>query len=103
MIDLRTIVDFTVRSLAIVGGLGGVTYWIDRWRNRVRLRARVLSIDTGFFEFEVENHGNKPTSLAPSLVVRGLYPVLSGEKVKAAKVKISFDVTKPDRRLEPKA
>jgi hypothetical protein len=102
-IDYQGIVDFTVKILAVVGGLSGITYWVDRWRNRVRLSARILSIDATFFTFEVENHGNKASSLRASLVVRGFCPVLSGQRVRAARIEIPFDITAPDRKLEPKA
>jgi len=86
--------------LTLVAGSGGLMYWVDRWRNRIRLYVRLLEINDTFFSFEVENVGRQPTSLAHQVGLIGYRRDGSG---KAHRVKESYSVTVEDRSLSPSA
>jgi len=81
--------------LIMAAGSGGLMYWIDRWRERVRLSARLLRLDSLFFKFEVENHGKSSASLTHQVQVVG-YRVENG---KVTRKRYFYDVMTPDRSL----
>ena len=71
-----------LRVLYFIGGGGGIVYWWDRYRNRPRIRVRILNEDYDSVgmnvldittTFEVENLGSL-TSLEPKVLFSGYTP-----------------------------
>ncbi|MDO8142545.1 MAG: hypothetical protein Q6358_13675 [Candidatus Brocadiales bacterium] len=67
-----------LRLLTMLGGTGGVVYWVNLYRNRMRIRIRMLrekrmgtDNQKTLLEFEVESIGNMPTSLEPKIMLTG--------------------------------
>jgi len=69
-----------LRVLYLLGGAGGVWFWIEKWLERIRITIRPLnhSFDTKInptieveFEFEAVNLGKSPTSLEPYVFCAG--------------------------------
>jgi hypothetical protein len=61
----------------VVGGSGVLFYYVDRFRNRSRLRVRILREVVGtspghLVEFEAQNLGTLPMSLEPTVTMTGL-------------------------------
>ena len=61
-----------LRILYVVGGSGGIWFWVSQWRGRVRLAVRSLQHQIHDstqpdikleLRFEVENLGDSPTSI----------------------------------------
>jgi len=94
---LMQIKDQILLVLALAAGSGGIMYWVDRWRNRVRLSIEILSIDALFFEMEVENLGAIPTSLKKRISVKGF----SGDS-NFSKKEHTYEIVNPERKLPPK-
>jgi hypothetical protein len=69
--DLKTIVSIIAAIAALIGGAGGIVYWIDRRLNGIRLRAAIRDIRQDGFRFDIENLGTIPTSLLQHVIVRG--------------------------------
>jgi len=70
--------DGLLKLLAVLGGSGGVMYWVDRFRNRTKLRVRImqerfggLPADLHLLSLEIVNIGRDPTSLEPTVVMSG--------------------------------
>src|SRR6266851_4307241 len=70
-----------------LGSTGGLVYLANIFRNRVRVRVRLLAED--FYsdsppsvKFEAENIGMTPTSIEPIVHFRGYLPRPQGEKQK---------------------
>jgi hypothetical protein len=87
--------------LVVVAGTGGLMYWVDKWRERVRLSARLISVDTLLFQFEVENYGKAGASLRWQVLVKGYRE--DGGRLR--RVKQKYEVVSSDRSLpshEPK-
>jgi len=77
---IRYIYEDPLRILYFFGGSGGIWFWIDLWRGRIRANIRPLehTFDTKEepyievqFRFEVVNVGDNPTSLFPDIYVKG--------------------------------
>lgn len=93
-----------LKVLYFLGGAGGITFWIEKWRDRIRLDVRVLShsfntsgVSTTIdFEFEVVNLGKAATSLEPEVICCGYY---KGRRLQTASLQIQND----DRQLLPHA
>lgn len=83
-----------MRLIALIGGSGGIVYWFDRFRNRPRLRVRVLNAGKDFLHLEAESLSLTANSLAPSVRVTG-YDVLRRRIVHILRVGES------DRALPP--
>lgn len=80
------LVDLGKELIALIGGSGGLLYYVDRVRNRSRLRVRILrelpdsSMETStgdvafghYVEFEAQNLGAAPMSLEPTVTMVGL-------------------------------
>ncbi len=96
-------IEDPLRVLYLLGGSGGLWYWITVWCNRIRIRVVVkneifklstesnLQITVGY---EIENIGSKSTSLSPTILITGYTPDRKPMKVRAK-------VTIPDRELPP--
>src|SRR3990172_71858 len=70
-----------LRVLTLLGGSGGLAYWLSLYKNRARLRIRILkeqflanSDQLQCIEFEAESLGAMPTSLDPRIVLTGYTP-----------------------------
>lgn len=87
-----------LRIIYLIGGSGGVLFYWDRWKNRIRLRVELLkelfSDNKYVVSFEVENLGSKVTSLEKDIFLTGLNP-----KMKAKK--IEFEIASKERTLTP--
>jgi hypothetical protein len=68
-----------MRILYVLGGTGGVWYWVCQWRDRIRIQLRIikggsfisedLDRDT-YIKCEVENIGGRQTSLQPVVTLK---------------------------------
>lgn len=100
-----------MRILALVGGSGGLFYWLDRYQNRMRIKIKL--IDLGLFQkqgesqstliFEAENLGTKPTSLGQQIVLYGFIPKVVQHKPakKINRKKYVFKIESAERTLQP--
>ena len=89
-----------IRILTVLGGAGGVVYWVDRLRDRSRLRVRILRDHSeadrpSVLTFEAQNLGVGPMSLEPVVVVTGYTPYKRQRRV------YHFAVKAADRSLPP--
>jgi hypothetical protein len=79
--------DDLMRLLYILGGSGGISYWYQLWRTRVRLRVKVIGDQTqtvsadGFVTagviFDCINIGRHTTSLKPEIKIRACTSISS--------------------------
>jgi len=91
-----------MRILYLLGGTGGVWYWINQWRDRVRTRVNVIKIEPFIADMtecssvtcEVENLGARPTSLASSVTLTGYTP-------KGAYTRYQGEIVGLERDLQP--
>jgi hypothetical protein len=69
-----------LKILYLLGGAGGVWFWIEKWADRIRIQVRPIehSFDTDMepnieveLSFEVVNLGKSPTSLEPHIFCSG--------------------------------
>jgi len=100
-----------MRILSLVGGSGGLVYWVDRYLNRTRLKVKIM--DLGLHKkpgepqstlvFEAENLGTKPTSLNSQIILYGFVPksVQRGTAKKIKRKKYTFHIESSDRTLQP--
>src|SRR5438874_2184887 len=105
MVPLKSLLSWfaedPIRILTVLGGAGGVAYWVDRLRNRSRLRVRILREQTdsnkpSLLSFEAQNLGVAPMSLEPVIIVTGYTPYKRQRRV------YRFAVEGPgDRSLPP--
>lgn len=92
-----------LKILYLLGGTGGIWYWVNQWRDRIRIRVRIrgetfdvkeepnLEVTA---EYEIENIGSRITSLEPTVLVSGYTP--KGEIQRA-----SFEIEDLERDLPP--
>ncbi|WP_316367696.1 hypothetical protein [Candidatus Thiodiazotropha sp. CDECU1] len=89
--------------LYFIGGSGGIWYWINQWRDRIRIRVRLqketfdLASENDLkvkVEYEIENVGSRTTSLEPTVFVSGYTP-------KKEYVQASFEISDLERELPP--
>lgn len=69
--------DLVAKLLAALATPGGIWFWIDKYRNRVRIRIRKLKLaDTSGrrIAFEAENVSSLLTSLEPTFLLTGYSP-----------------------------
>jgi hypothetical protein len=71
--------DLVVKLLAVLATPGGIWFWIDKYRNRVRIRIRKLNLASGDtsvrrIAFEAENVSSVLTSLEPMFLLTGYSP-----------------------------
>lgn len=94
-----------LKLLYLLGGAGGVWFWVEKWLERIRLQVRPLdhSFDTDInptlkveFEFEAVNLGKAPTSLEPYVFCTGY---AMNRKLQVGRLEIEND----DRLLPPHA
>jgi hypothetical protein len=92
-----------MKVLYLLGGGGGLVYWWDRYRNRPRLRVRLLNEQIEMKEqpyleiitrFEVENIGTEKTSLEPEVL-------FTAYTVKGKYQRCSHRIAEDDRSLPP--
>jgi len=72
-----------IRLLYLIGGTRGVWYWINQWRDRVRIRIKIIEekpfisrdlVECSTMQCEVENLGSRPTSLRKTVRLTGYTP-----------------------------
>lgn len=78
--------DDPLRILYLIGGSGGIFFWVDRYLNRITLRVELIDFGLSQYKparvlnrfkirFEVENLGTKPTSLEKTIKLKGFIPI----------------------------
>ena len=102
----QIIIYFTedpLRILYLIGGSGGLWFWVNEWRNRTRIKISMLSetFDTEInpninieTKLEITNLGNSVTSIGSSITVKALTPERNV-------VFYQFIVSSPERSLMP--
>ena len=104
---ITSIIDYFAKDplkiLYLLGGSGGIWYWINQWRGRVRIRVRLLNETFSPKEnpnlevnttYEIENIGSSPTSLIPQVTISGYAPDKD-------RISTSFEIEGLDRHLPP--
>jgi len=81
---LKYFFDDPMRVLYVFGGTGGIWFWISLWRERVRVRIRIVKDgpyvsmeemnEKACAELEIENIGGRTTSLKPEVTLVGYTP-----------------------------
>ena len=94
-----------VKTLTTLAAPGGIWFWIDKYRNRVRIRIRNLKLtltgsDPKAIAFEAENVSSMLNSYEPSLRLTGYY---SDGDSKWKKFEYMFTEKGNDRQLPPHA
>lgn len=109
------IIDFfkedPLRLLTIIGGSGGIFYWYDRIKNRIRIKIRFIRLNKHLsnnkpysITFEVENIGDIATSIEPTIILNGYIPPVM-KKTKTTKFKRStyiYEIDSLQRNLPPR-
>lgn len=91
--------DAMLKILGALAAPGGVWFWIDKYRNRIRIKVRNFGFIRGDqsgrgISFELENVGSATTSLEPTFRVLAYSPERERQRY-------SFKVEGNDRKLEP--
>lgn len=92
-----------LKILYLCGGAGGIWFWVEKWRDRIRIQVRLLSnphIELKgdelevTLQLEVENIGKSPTSLKP-------YVLCGGYNSEKRRNSARFTIRESDRLLPP--
>ena len=91
-----------MKAFYLIGGSGGIYYWINQWRFRTRLQVKIINETydsqpdymTVNLRVECINLGNMVTSLEPVVTVKAFCP-------KKSKRTFNLNVTSTDRTLAP--
>lgn len=106
MIEVSSVINYflndPMKILYLLGGSGGLHYWINQWRSRARLSVKILSerYSSGSEPFNVQisieciNLGSLVTALNSEVEVKALSP----EKNKRI---FTLNVTESERKLAP--
>ena len=91
--------DAVFKTIATIAAPGGIWFWIDKFRNRIRIKVRQLGysqVDTGIygFSFEAENVSSVLTSFEPEFTLVGYSP-------ERKKLNFTFRFEATDRQLPP--
>jgi hypothetical protein len=78
----KAIITTATEAVQLLGSFGGLVYLVtlfNLWRNRVRVKVRVISHHekedlTSILRFEAENIGSSPTSMEPRITFSGFLP-----------------------------
>jgi len=68
--------DVAIKALATIAGSGGIWFWVDKFKNRIRVKiwnVRFPLDDKNVpgFQFEAENVSNSLTSFSPEFTITG--------------------------------
>lgn len=109
--DLSKVPEVLQFISMLIGGAGlagGLAFWWDRWRGRIRIRVRPLRMDwdgggetIGRMFFEVENVGREPTSLRPTVRMIGYWAMGRDGRLHGSEEKIDLHVDVSQRSLRP--
>ena len=71
--------DLAIKIVTAVAAPGGIWFWIDKYRNRIRIKVRKLNLPAGDtsvrrIAFECENVSGILTSLEPTFILTGYTP-----------------------------
>ncbi|VVS91962.1 hypothetical protein [Desulfoluna spongiiphila] len=92
-----------LKILYLLGGAGGIHFWISKWTDRIRIKIRNVNSDSfitegmeehSYFKCEIENIGGRVTSLEPTVK-------LTAYSVKGKLKKYEGKITELDRDLPP--
>lgn len=115
MLTLENIVNYflsdPLKILTWVGGSGGIVYWINLYRNRIRLQVKLFDlglyggVTTGkhaCIRFEIENIGNTQTSLNSSVSLSGFIPLIMTKRPNGSiRRRYYYEIQSTDRSLPP--
>jgi hypothetical protein len=100
---LEYFINDPLRILYLLGGTGGIWFWFGQWRDRVRVRIKIIDetryVSDGMqyvpcVTCEIENIGGRPTSMLEVVTLTGYTPK-KRYKVYQGKLQES------DRKLSP--
>ena len=91
--------DLPLKVIAAIAAPGGIWFWIDKFRNRIRVKVRGLGFPRGDtslrgLTFEAENISPTVTSFEPKFTVVGYTPMRK-------KLIYTFTLDGADRQLPP--
>lgn len=91
--------DLIFKAVAAVAAPGGIWFWVDKYRNRIRIKVRAIRLPRGDtstrgITFEAENISSVLTSFEPEFSLTGYSP----ERVKQT---YTFMIDGTDRQLPP--
>jgi len=91
--------DLALSAVAALAAPGGIWFWIDKFRNRIRIKIRQLGLPVGDtsareITFEAENISSALTSFEPKFTLVGYTP-------KGERLAYSFTFDGADRQLPP--
>jgi hypothetical protein len=71
--------DLAIKAIATIAAPGGIWFWIDKFRNRIRIKVRKLGFPPGDasssgITFEAENVSSTLTSFEPKFTLIGYSP-----------------------------
>ncbi len=93
----------------VFGGVSGIIFWIDRYRDRARAGLILIKSDYDLgvepdasiqYTLELENVGKTPTSFGRELEISGL-KVSTRQETPLAPVSFSMEFDEEERTLEP--
>ena len=100
---LKYFIDDPLRIFYVIGGTGGLWFWVTTWRGRIRVSIRSITHQYNpkeepnaevLLQFEIENLGDTSTSIEPEILVSG-YDKDRNIWTESLKIQDS------DRKLEP--
>ena len=109
-VSLQDALDVTAKAVGLIGGAGGLVYWVSLWRSRIRVVAVIQSdnVDTKgadsavFLNVEFENRGRQVTSLQPVVIVEASpYDPTNASERLIKRVTYRLKVGTADRALHP--
>lgn len=88
-----------LKLLGALAAPGGLWFWIDKYKNRIRVRVRNLGfirkdLSGRSLAFQIENLGSSPTSLEPTFRMKGYTP-------KREPFDLMFRIQGETRKLSP--
>jgi hypothetical protein len=107
----KAVIDGATEAVKGLGSLGGLIYLVNLfnlWRNRVRVKVRILREDeqvfsTSVLRFEALNIGGTPTSIQPRILFTGFLPrprEKSSYRVKMIRFDLEYTIEGPNRTLQ---
>lgn len=107
--NIENILKGLLIILTVLGGTGGIAYWIGLYKNRMRVKIR----DFGYkpftsqgklstIEFEVENLGLQPSSLESDITASSFYAktLNKKDKLKWRRRSFQYKILDSDRTLQ---
>ncbi len=103
--ELKDALETIGKVIGVVGGTGGIFYWIEAWRSRVHVVGKIVgetaghSKENAMLRLEVEKSRQKVTSLGSSVLITARGSSRESRAWQVAKYRLNVETT--DRPLEP--